>query len=163
MREQPDLMLEAVRHDTAEDVVLVPQAELDLHGGDLRDPPRLFDLPDGHVAQADALDEPGLHERGQRPHAGQEAASADRARAADTARCRSTPSARRLRSQAAVRCFARPSGTHRPPGRVSPPLVATTIARSIAGPGRERPRDQALVVAGFVSVEAIGIRPCRAA
>ena len=74
------------------------------------------------------------------------AASADRARGAGRGRCarrRERAGSRRTRRQ-----VARPAVvTQRPPGRVRPPLVATRTARGVAGPGGERARDQALVVA----------------
>ena len=37
--------------------VVVPDAQLDLHGGDLRDAPRFLDLSDVHVAETDRLDQ----------------------------------------------------------------------------------------------------------
>ena len=49
--------------------VVVPHAQLDLHGGDLRDAPRLFDLADGDVAQADRLDQAVALQRRERAHA----------------------------------------------------------------------------------------------
>ena len=39
----------------------------------------------------------------------------------------------------------------------SPPLVATRTARRVAAPGRERARDQPLVVAGVARVQAVGV------
>ena len=45
---------------------------LDLHRRDIRYRPRLLDLTDGHVAQANRLDRPIALKGGQRAHAGGE-------------------------------------------------------------------------------------------
>ena len=112
--------------DAAQDRGIVPDAELDLNGGDLGDASRFFDLADGDVGQADAGDQAIAFQRGEGPDARRQrrarirhvqlierdAIDAERT-TASFARCR--------------KCFARPSGSQRPSGRVMPPLVATVI------------------------------------
>src|SRR5262245_1911205 len=69
MRDQADLVRRAVFGDAAQHVLVVPDAELDLHGRDLANPPRLFDVSDGHVAESDVLDEALALERRERADA----------------------------------------------------------------------------------------------
>ena len=69
MREDRDVVRDAVSDHAAEDRVVTPHAELDLNGRDRRDGARLFDLADGDVAQADRLDEPVASQLLERPDA----------------------------------------------------------------------------------------------
>ena len=62
-------MRDAVVDHAAEDGVVAPDAELDLHGSDGRDGARLLDLADGDVAQADRLDQPVAPQLLERPDA----------------------------------------------------------------------------------------------
>ena len=62
-------MRDAVLDDAAQQVVVVPDAQLDLHGGDVGDAARLFDLPDGHVAESDVRDQALILQRGERADA----------------------------------------------------------------------------------------------
>ena len=57
IRNQFNPMPEAVTDDAAQDVSVLPEAQLDLHGVDANDLLRLLDLADGDVAQADPFDE----------------------------------------------------------------------------------------------------------
>ena len=57
------------------DVVVLPDAQLHLHRGDLGDAPGLLDLSDGHVAEADRLDEPVALQRVERADARRERSS----------------------------------------------------------------------------------------
>ena len=67
--EQGDVVRDAVLGHAAQDVVVLPDAQLDLHRGDLGDAPRLLDLADGDIAEADRLDAPVPLQRRQRADA----------------------------------------------------------------------------------------------
>src|ERR1043165_10149969 len=67
--EQAYVVVDAVLGDAARDVVVAPGIDLDLNGRDLDDAPRLFDLSDSDVAEADVLDESVALQRGERTHA----------------------------------------------------------------------------------------------
>ena len=69
MREDRNVVRDAISDHAAEDRVVAPHAELDLNGRDRRDGARLFDLADGDVAQADRLDEPVASQFLERPDA----------------------------------------------------------------------------------------------
>ena len=69
VRQEPDLVADAVLHHAAQDGAVVPHAQLVLHGVDVGDAPRLVDLADGDVAQPDRLDQPRALQRRQRAHA----------------------------------------------------------------------------------------------
>ena len=56
-------------HDAAQEMLLVPDAQLHLNAGDLRDPPSLLDLADGDVAETDGIDEAVSRELPQRANA----------------------------------------------------------------------------------------------
>ena len=66
--EQCQALRDTIRRDAAQDRGIVPDTELDLNGGDLRDAPRFFDLTDRDVAQADAGDQAIAFHRGKGPH-----------------------------------------------------------------------------------------------
>ena len=70
--EQPDAVREAIAGHTAEDMVVVPDAQLDLDGIDVGETPRLLDLPDGHVAETNPLNQPVSLQRSQPTDAGRE-------------------------------------------------------------------------------------------
>jgi hypothetical protein len=57
VRQEPQAIGGAVARDTAEEVLIVPEAQLDLDRIYFHDPHRFFDLPHRHVAQANLVDE----------------------------------------------------------------------------------------------------------
>jgi hypothetical protein len=65
---QLDVVLQAVSHDAVEQVILVPEVQLDLHRRDLGDATSLFDLPDVDVAQTDSRDQTFILQRRERTH-----------------------------------------------------------------------------------------------
>jgi hypothetical protein len=72
IRQDLDVVREAVVDDAVEKVVVVPDAHFDLHGRNLGDASRLLDLSNVHVAETDARNEALLLESSQRSYAGRE-------------------------------------------------------------------------------------------
>ena len=90
------------------------------------------------------------------------AACADRARAADRAGCAPRRARRRLAAQASARWRARPSGIHTAVRARHAALGRDDDAAAIAGPRRQRARDQPLVVPDRPPRRARRRRPCPA-
>ncbi len=142
--------------DAAQHVVVVPQAQLDLHRVDAGDALRLFDLADGDVAQTNAVDQPAAPQRVQRAHARRERharirrvqlievdsfdAQGDQARFA-----------RRGQRAGAAVGFPSPLG----PGQAA--LGRDADAGTVPAPRSQRAGNEPFVVAGFRGVEAVGV------
>ena len=117
---------------------------------------RLLDLTHVHVAEADALDEPFVPERVQRTHArGQRRTRIRRVKLIQM---------NALHAERTQACFAR--GTQMASLSVRHPLAIRSSqaafrrnddARAVTAPACQRPRDEPLVVADVVIVQAIGV------
>ena len=141
---------------TAENVLVVPDAQLDLDRVDLGDPSRFLDLADRHVAETDRVDEAVAFQGRQRADARRQRCS--RIRRVQLIQMDALDAERAPAVFASPRrCLARPSASQRPSGRVSPPLVATCTPRSIAAPRRERPGDEPFVVTALGVVPAVRV------
>ena len=149
VREQADPVGDAVRRDAAQQVVVVPETQLDLNGVDLGDASGFLNLSDGDVAQTDAGDETVALQRCERAHTGRQ-------------------------RHARVRCVqlieVDAIDAERPPARLAggDEMARTAIgdpaslrtsqaalggdddARAVAVPAGERARNQPLVVSGVV-------------
>ncbi len=156
IREQRDAVRDAVLGHAVQDVVVLPDAQLDLNRRDLGDASGLFDLTDVHIAEANRLDVPVPFERRERADAGCERRS-------------------RIGGVQLVQVDA--LDAERPPARLAgcdevsrppvgcPPAVGPrestfggdSNARAIAGPGRDGASDQPLVVPDVVRIEAVGV------
>ena len=142
--------------DAAQDAFVVPDAELHLHGGDLGDPPGLFDLSHRDVTEADARDQAVALQPGERPHAGRER----RTRIGRVQLIQIDP----IDAEGAPARLARRNEVPRTAVRdpLSPRAGQAAFggdqdARTIAAPGGERSRDQPFVVAGLLGIAAVGI------
>jgi hypothetical protein len=156
IREQADAVLHAVGGNTAQEVMVVPDAQLDLDRIDLGKTPRLLDLSDRHVAETNLLNQAVSLQSGQRADAGRERNPRIRnvqlveIDAVDAER-HATPAARLDEMfRAAIRF----------PSAVRPPEAAlgrNPDERSIAGPRRQGLRNQAFVVAALTIIPGVGI------
>ena len=61
--EQREAVPETVADNPAQHARVVPQAQLDLHRGDLGDAPGFLDLSDGNVTQPDGVDQTAPRQR----------------------------------------------------------------------------------------------------
>jgi len=156
MREDRDVVREAILDHAAEDRVVAPHAELDLDGRDRRDGARLLDLPDVDVAQANRLDEPVAPQCLERTGARrQRRARIGRVQlievdAIDAER----PPARLARGDEMARTAIGDPASLRTSQTA---LGGDTDARAIAVPAAEGARNQPLVVSGVVRIEAVRI------
>ena len=135
---------------------VVPDAQLDLHGGDLGDASGLLDLSDVDVAEADVLDQAVALQRGERAHAGRERRSRiGRVKLIqiDAVDAERAPARLARGDEVAGAAVGDPA----PCGRVRPPLVATRMRERSPVQVGERARDQPLVVAGIVGIPAVGV------
>ena len=156
MCDQPDLIRRAVLGDAAQDVAVVPDAQLDLHGRDVGDVPRFLDLSDGHVAEANLFDEAITLQRGQRPHA--------RGQRRPWIRCVQLIQGNPVGAECPQAGFARRAqmtgASVRNPAAVRARQAAfgrDDDAGWVAGPGRERTSDEPLVVTGLMLVPAVRV------
>jgi hypothetical protein len=155
--EERDAVGGAELDDAAQHVVVVPQAQLDLHRVDVGDLPRLFNLADRHVAQADAGDQAAAPQAVQGAHARRERHARIRrvqlieVDPVDAQRAQAGFARRRQGPGAAVSCPA-------PFGSSQAALGCDADCGPISLPCCERAGDQPFVVAGFTGVETVGIR-----
>ena len=134
----------------------MPDAQFHLHRVDVRDAPGLFDLSDIHVAEADLFDEAVTFQRCER-------ANARRERCAWVGRVKliQMDSLDVERAPARLACGA--DVTASPvcdPVSLRPRQAAfcgDPDARVVPAPGRERLRDEPLVVADLAGVPAVGV------
>ena len=151
-------MRHAVSCDAVQEILVLPDVQLDLDGINLGDSTGLLDLSDVHIAEPDEFDA---------------AISLERCECSD-ARCQRYPRVGSVKlievnafdAERAAAGFAGRDQVARPPvGDPSAlrPRQATlggdANAGSFAGPGCDRPRNQPFVVPRIVSAEAIGV--CR--
>ena len=156
--QERDVVRHAVSSDAVQEILVLPDIQLDLNGINLGDATGLLDLPDVHVAEPDEFDAAISLERGKRPDA----------------RCQRYPrvgsvkliEVNALDAERAPAGFAGRDQVTRPPVRdpsaLRPRQAALggdADARSVAGPGCDRARNQPFVVPRIVSAEAIGV--CR--
>src|SRR6185503_11449565 len=156
IRNQLDVMRDAILDDPVEHVLVVPDAQLDLHRGDVRDVSSLLDLTHIHIAQTDARGEPLIFQprectdaRGER-HSWIGCVQLVEIDALDAERL-----------QAAFARFAQMTGS-----AIGHPLAVRSgksslrsddEARTVAAPGRKGARDEPLVMADLRIVQAVRI------
>ena len=156
VREEPDAVGDAVLGHAAQKAVVVPDAQLHLHRGNVGDPSRLLDLSDGHVAEANVLDRPVALQRGERAHAGCER----RSRVRRVKLIQMDP----FDAEGAPAGLARGEEVTRAAVRDPVSLRAGQAAfrgdqdaRAIAAPCGDRAGDEPFVVTGLARIPAIGV------
>ncbi len=156
IRQDRDVVRQAVLDDTAGHRRVVADAERDLHRVDRDDAAGLLDLADGDVAQADAFDQAVAFERGKRPDArGQRRSRVGCMQLVEREPIdaeRTTTGAGRFREMTAAAV-----GDPLPIGPAQPALRGNDDDRSIAMPCGDRFGNQPLVIAGLGVVMAVGV------
>ncbi len=156
MGQEQEAPLRAQLDQAAAKARVVPRAQLHLHRRDGREVERLAQLAEGHVAQADLLDEAVALEGGQRAHAGgQRGARIRRVELVqeDALDAQRFPAGRAGGGEVARAAVRDPSSAR----AGEPALGGDAHARPLALPGGERPCDQPLVVPGLARVPAIRV------
>ena len=154
---QLDAVRDAVLHHAVQQVLVVPDAQLHLHCGDLGDAPGLLDLADVDVAQAHTLDEALVLQRGERSHAGGE--RRPRIRRVELIEIDAISSQRPQAGFAGGTQVTRPSVRY--PISLRPSQASfggDDDSRAIAVPAGEGAGDESLVVAALRIVQAVSVR-----
>ena len=157
IRQQAQPVLEAVARNAAQKVLVMPQAQLDLNRVDLGDAPRFFDLPDGHVAEADGADAAVTLEGGERAHAGRKR----HARVGAVELIQGDAIDAECTAAGLAGCDQMPGAAVGLPPSIGPddaPFGGDRHARAIPRPCRQGACDETLVVAPLGLVPAVRIR-----
>ena len=154
--EEPDAVGDAVLGHSAQKAVVVPDAQLHLHRGNVGDASRLLDLSDVHVAETDVFDRAIALQRGERAHAGRERRSRVRGVKLiqmDPFDAEGAP-AGLAGGEEVTRAAVRDPVSLRP-GQAA--FGGDQDARAIAAPCRERAGDEPFVVTGLVCIPAVRV------